>query len=258
MENRMKARDEVRYKIKEIFTKEIIKELYTLALSVDIPDNNDKAIMLSGMLDREFGKGVFEELGTGTNRIAFLYTKGGFVVKIALDRRGFTDNWAEFKRSPELQEYCAKAYETNMLVLISEYVVLMSDEEFANSRNEILTILEDISKEYIMGDVGYIKKNRCNFGYRDRSKTIVILDYGYVYPKINQTKAMTCPRCKGELVYTQNYDAFICTNHNCKNQYTFMDIRRRMILDFENLEDKMISELTSLEMPDMTDVNLFK
>lgn len=247
----------IRYKIKEIFSKEVIKELYALALSVDIPDNNDKALMISGILDREFGVGVFEELGTGTNRIAFLYNKAGLVVKIALDRRGFTDNWAEFKRSPELQEYCAKAYETNMLILISEYVVLMNEDEFANSRNEILTILEDISKEYIMGDVGYIKKNRCNFGYRDRSKTIVILDYGYIYPKINQERALTCPKCKKPLEYTPNYDAFICTNHNCKNPYTFMDIRRRMRLDYENMEDKMISELTNLEMPDMSDVNLF-
>ena len=66
--------------------------LYYHACRVDIEDNNDKAEMVKELLGDEF-----QELGSGTNRIAFLYTPGpnrkfrggaGLVYEIALDRRG--------------------------------------------------------------------------------------------------------------------------------------------------------------------------
>ena len=78
--------------INQIFSKEQLKMLYYHACRVDIDDNNDKAEMISELLGPEF-----QELGTGTNRIAFLYNpapsrrfKGGagLVYEIALDRRG--------------------------------------------------------------------------------------------------------------------------------------------------------------------------
>ena len=78
--------------INQIFSKEQLKMLYYHACRVDIDDNNDKAEMVSELLGPEF-----QELGTGTNRIAFLYNpspsrefKGGagLVYEIALDRRG--------------------------------------------------------------------------------------------------------------------------------------------------------------------------
>lgn len=83
---------EVKSLIEQVFDRNLLKMLYYHACRVDIEDNNDKAEMISEMLGPEF-----QELGTGTNRIAFLYTPGperefrggaGLVYEIALDRRG--------------------------------------------------------------------------------------------------------------------------------------------------------------------------
>lgn len=67
--------------IRTVFTDTQLKALYYLAMRIDIEDNNDKAEMIKMIVPSEF-----EELGTGTNRIAFLYNN--LVYKIALDRRG--------------------------------------------------------------------------------------------------------------------------------------------------------------------------
>ena len=67
--------------IRQIFTDDQIKALHYLAMRVDVEDNNDKAEMIKMIAPKDF-----VELGTGTNRIAFLYNN--LVFKIALDRRG--------------------------------------------------------------------------------------------------------------------------------------------------------------------------
>ena len=67
--------------IRSVFTNEMLKALHYLAMRVDIEDNNDKAEMIRMIVPSDF-----QELGTGTNRIAFLYNN--LVFKIALDRRG--------------------------------------------------------------------------------------------------------------------------------------------------------------------------
>lgn len=55
--------------------------LFHNCLRLDIADNNVKAEICSRILGN-----TFSEIGTGTNRIAFLHN--GVVVKVALDRRG--------------------------------------------------------------------------------------------------------------------------------------------------------------------------
>lgn len=77
----IKNKDRPNNLIRSVFTDDMIKTLHYLAMRVDIEDNNDKAEMIRMIVPPEF-----EELGTGTNRIAFLYNN--LVFKIALDRRG--------------------------------------------------------------------------------------------------------------------------------------------------------------------------
>lgn len=78
--------------INQIFTKDQLKMLYYHACRIDIDDNNDKAMLVQELIGDEF-----QELGTGTNRVAFLYTPNedrefrggsGLVYEFALDRRG--------------------------------------------------------------------------------------------------------------------------------------------------------------------------
>lgn len=60
---------------------EMLMSLLGLSLDYRIRDNNQKAKICSKLLGADY-----VELGTGTNRIAFLHN--GVVVKVALDRRG--------------------------------------------------------------------------------------------------------------------------------------------------------------------------
>lgn len=244
--------------INQIFTKEQLKMLYYHACRVDIDDNNDKADLICELLGPEF-----QELGTGTNRMAFLYTPGpdrefkggaGLVYEIALDRRGFVDNWTEFKRSIECPMYFVKAYETNMLILIEEYVTLIDDQEFIANEHGIKAILEDLSKNYLFEDIGFTMKNYENYGYRSNGE-IVILDIGYIYPFKGNEHVLSCPKCRGQLAYNSNYTGFVCQNSSCRTKYTFLDVRRRMNLDLENFEDQMISDLNHVEMPDFDRLN---
>ena len=244
--------------INQIFSKELLKMLYYHACRVDIEDNNDKAEMISELIGDEF-----QELGTGTNRIAYLYVPNhdrkfrggaGLVFEFALDRRGFVDNFTEFKRSIECPEYFVKAYETNMLILVEEYVTLMDEQEFKINENGIKMMLEDLSKNYIFEDIGFSLKNYQNYGYRSNGD-IVIHDLGYIFPIKGNERVMSCPKCRGQLIYNTNYTGFICKNAQCKQKFNFLDIRRRMNLDLENFENQMISDLNKVEMPDFDRLN---
>ena len=244
--------------INQIFSKEMLKMLYYHACRNDIDDNNDKAEMIAELLGPEF-----QELGTGTNRIAFLYNpaperefKGGsgLVYEFALDRRGFVDNFTEFKRSIECEEYFVKAYETNMLILVEEYVTLMDSNEFLMNEAGIKTILEDLSKRYIFEDTGFDLKNYENYGYRTNGD-IVILDVGYLYNIKGNEDVFTCPKCSGQLVYNSNYTGFTCQNTNCRTKFNFLDLRRRMDLSMENWENQFITQLNHVEMPDFERLN---
>ena len=250
--------EEIDSLINNIFSKDLLKMLYYHACRVDIDDNNDKASLIAELLGEEF-----QELGTGTNRIAFLYNPNserkfrggaGLVFEVALDRRGFVDNFTEFKRSIECPEYFVKCYECNMLILVEEYVTLMDSQEFIANENGIKTILEDLSRNYIFEDVGFSLKNYENFGYRSNGE-IVILDIGYVYNIKGNEHVFSCPKCKGHLAYNSNYTGFICKNSQCRTKYNFIDLRRRMNTDLEDFENQMISELNSVEMPDFERLN---
>ena len=239
--------------IQQIFSKDLLKMLYYHACRVDIEDNNDKASLLPELLGPEF-----QPIGTGTNRDSFLYTPGshrsfrggaGLIFSIALDRRGHIDNLTEFKRSVECPEYIVKAYETNMLILVEEYVTLIDEEEFIMNENGIKTVLEDLSKSYIFEDIGFDTKNRANWGYRSNGD-LVILDAGYLYPIKGNEHIFTCPKCSGRITHNRNYTGFFCQNPQCKTKYTFLDLRRRMNLDLEDFENEMISRLNNIEMPD--------
>lgn len=229
--------------IPKYFTKEQIKMLYFHALCPVFPDNNEKADIVKMIIGPEF-----EELGLGTNRIAFLYN--GMVVIIALDRRGLIDNWQEFKRSIEAPQFFIKAYETNMLILIEEYVTLMDEREFRMNESGIKEILEELSKAYIFEDIGFTMKNYENWGYREDGD-IVCLDLGYVYSLKGQEHLLSCPHCKASLKYNPNYTGFICQNKSCNKKYATEDIIRRMDLTQMDLENKTIASLNNVSIPNI-------
>jgi uncharacterized C2H2 Zn-finger protein len=227
--------------IKHLFDDKMLKKLFVHATRVDIADNNLKAEIVAYLLSDGF-----IELGTGTNRIAFL--RNNYVYKVALDRNGFVDNWTEYKRSIESPEYLTKVYECNMLIAVCEYVSVMDLSQFMDNEAPIKEILSILSESYVMDDVGFTDKNYYNWGYRDNGD-IVLLDYGYMYPRAGQERALSCPKCGSMLAYNMDYTKFICSNKGCGLDLRVMDVRRRMSLRLENLEDQLISKLNNLDAP---------
>ena len=235
--------------IKEYFTKDMLKALYLIAMDNSYPHNNAKAQAILNLIGPEF-----QELGPGTNRVVVKRDKAVF--KSAMDRRGMVDNFTEFKRSMEVEMYCARSYECNLLITVAEYVNLMDEQDYLANRQAILTILEDLSKAYIFEDMGYNMINRCNTGYRDNGD-IVFLDYGYMYPIAGNENVLICKACGSMIRYNSTYTKFVCENPSCKKTYSFDQIRNRMNLDLENEEDKIIQGIHNLKVPDWNNLNKY-
>lgn len=233
--------------IEEYFSDDLLKALYLVAMDNSYPNNNVKAQKILDLIGPDF-----QELGPGTNRVVVKRDKAVF--KIAMDRRGMVDNFTEFKRSPEVEMYCAKTYECNLLITVAEYVNLMDEQDYLANRSAILTILEDLSKAYVFEDMGYNMINRCNTGYRDNGD-IVFLDYGYMYPITGNENALICKACGAMVGYNSTYTKFVCSNPSCKKQYRFSQIRNRMNLSLENEEDAIITNINALKTPDWNNLN---
>ena len=232
--------------IKALYSPEILKALFIHALQIDIEDNNDKVPIVQRLLGSQFA-----ELGTGTNRYS-TSAPDGYCHKIALDRRGIVDNMTEFRRSPEI-EFCApRAYECNGVVLVAEDVSLISLEDFMANKDIVLEICGELAKTYIFTDIGYATKNYCNWGIR-RNGDLVILDTGYIIPRLGNEQALRCPLCGEEIRYNQLYTGFICSNKHCQTEYSFADIFRRLKTD--SLENKLFEAMAGFELPDLSHIN---
>ena len=207
----------------------LMKFLYCFATSYDYTKNNMKAEVISWVVRHS---GDFEELGTGTNRIAFI--NGKYVYKIALDRRGLVDNASEFMMSPREEDLLANSYETNLVVLVQEYCNTIDYDTFKNSRGPVLQALEILDKRYILGDMGYTLKNMCNIGF-DENDNVKFLDYAYMHPKYGNATAMSCPKCNIPLQHNVDFSAYQCPN--CHRKFSYMDINRRLNRELQETDE---------------------
>lgn len=224
---------QIRSRILQYFSKDLLRDLNKICHSV-VSDNNLKVdAMIDVMRHHNLD---FIELGPGTNRLAILIDN--YVFKIALDKRGIQDNINEFTTSQELQPYVVKTYETNDLITVCEYVTVISREEFEENKEPIRRILSILSESYLLGDVGTVGKNFCNWGYRDNGE-LVILDFAYIYRV--KGDELLCSRDKAILEYDENFYNLRCPV--CSRKYTFMDIRRRIPVDYEKRENSIAKQL---------------
>lgn len=231
----------VRSRILEFLPKDLIIELNSICKDVLIPDNNTKVDRMVAALDKYDVD--YSELGPGTNRFAILID--GYVFKIAMDKAGIRDNLAEFSLSQELQPFVIKVYECNGLIIVTEYVTVISKEEFLNSKDDIRQVLSYLAQGYLLGDVGTIVKNFMNWGYRD-DNSLVILDFAYIYRVLGEE--MMCAgmnsdgsTCETILEYDQDFNNLICPK--CRKKYTFHDIRRKISKEYENKELETIKQI---------------
>jgi uncharacterized Zn finger protein (UPF0148 family) len=85
-------------------------------------------------------------------------------------------------------------------------------------------ILDDISRNFLIGDVGINGKNYTNYGIRKNGQ-ICILDFAYIYSVKYQMFNCTCDDTS-ILRFDDKYINLICPM--CGRKYTFGEIRRRI------------------------------
>ena len=191
-------------------------------------------------------------LGSGTNRMAVMID--GYAIKIALDNDGCKDNLREHGYAKKLQPYVTKVYECTIdgLILVAEYVECLTKKEFVFQTATIRQILRDLSKDYIIGDIGTgigdkkqgmdgdnsfmssfgydqsdmdsmhgdaVGKSHTNWGKRNNGE-YVILDFAYIFD-VSYT-SFTCPEDGAPLEYTQSYSKLRCPR--CGKEYDFLTV----------------------------------
>ena len=217
----------LRSRLKEIFPIDCLMELDELTMN-HTADTNTKSKVCDSIL-RKYGI-KFASLGCGTNRYGILID--GYCYKIAMDIDGKTDNKREFIYSRPLQPYVIKCYETfpNGLIASFEYVQSFTSSDHVVTKDERRKILAEISKLFLIGDMGISDKNYANWGYRTTGdKEVVILDFAYIYSL--SYSVFRCP-CGGILNYDDaDYNYLRCPN--CKKNYSFWDVRKRIPRNME-------------------------
>lgn len=226
----------LRSRILEYFSKELMDEICKITYTRSISDNNEKAVKIFEILDKY--KMDYVELGCGTNRTAIKINE--YVYKIALDSLGVNDNLNEIAMSESLQPYVIKAYESNGLIMVCEYVeVLLSMDELNIHAREIIKILSTLTSQLlIIDDVGINKKNFCNWGKRLGSNELCILDYAYIY-RVTQDH-LICKNCKGYLEYDNKFVNLKC--YSCGKEYKISYVRNQLSHDDELLIQDMYKE----------------
>ena len=235
-------------RIDKYFSHAELKALFCFALSIRYSDNNQKADILKEYMTK---KG-FTCIGTGTNRIAF--KKGQYVYKLPMDRRGIVDNLMEFMRAPQAEQYLAHAYESCGVVLVAEYADTIDLDEYTKQRDVILSVLNELSKEFIIGDMGYDAKDFMNTGVRrkpDGSRVLIFLDYAYMHTRRGNEKAFTCPVCGAPLGYNPEFTGYVCSNHQCNTKLDYRNILWRINSNWNNPENKLMAQIQDMQVEDM-------
>lgn len=214
--------------IKKYFPVELLVNIDELTMDRHI-DNNSKTRELLSMLQSKTYNVPFNKLSSGTNRYGIMID--GYAIKIALDNAGKTDNKREFKYCNRISPDVAKIYECLPTGLIAsfEYLTIFGMDDFYDRQDEMREILQRISENFLVGDVGISTKNYINWGTRSDG-SIAILDYAYIYDLSYKGFRCTCED-EGILEYDRDFNYLICPF--CRKKFTFADIRRRITREDE-------------------------
>ena len=137
MKNKIVKVDEVKIEslIKKNFSEEFMRKIYDI-YSDDCMSIVEKTILFDKIFTEEFGhRKDYRRIGEGTNR--FVCLLDNHIIKVAYNYLAFIDNMNEL----------AQAFETNGIILVSEYVTVMDKEEFLENQNAIYMILKQLEED---------------------------------------------------------------------------------------------------------------
>ena len=220
--------------IKKNFSEEFMRKIYDI-YSDDCMSIVEKTILFDKIFTEEFGhRKDYRRIGEGTNR--FVCLLDNHIIKVAYNYLAYIDNMNELVQAKYKKKYLAQAFETNGIILVSEYVTVMDKEEFLENQNAIYMILKQLEEDkslvegkekfYILGDMGMSNKNYGNWGKRMNGE-IVVLDYGYLY-QMNSTdwkEVSRCPICGSSLKYTDDFSELVCTKTECGSRVKYTTLR---------------------------------
>ena len=224
--------------IKRNFSDNFMKKIYDV-YSDDCMSIVEKTIRFDTLFTDEFGgRKDYRRIGEGTNR--FVCLLDNHVIKVAYNYLAFIDNMNELAMAKKKPAELAQAYETNGIILVSEYVTVMDKEDFLENQLKIQFILSKLQNEpnvygkekanhYILGDMGMSNKNYGNWGRR-MNGDIVILDYGYLYEMqfSKWQEIAKCPICGSTLEYTDDYTELKCIGENCDCKVKYTTLRNNL------------------------------
>ena len=237
--------------IKRNFSEEFMRKIYDIYMD-DCMSIVEKTIRFDKLFTEEFGhRKDYRRIGEGTNR--FVCLLDNHIIKVAYNYLAYIDNMNELAQAKDKPKYLAKAFETNGLILVSEYVTVMDNMEFLECQNEIKTILKVIEANikgkdktkntyYILGDMGTSNKNYGNWGRRMNGE-IVILDYGYLYEVAGRdwVNVAICPVCGSDLEYLEDFSELKCVNDKCNTKVKYTTVRNNLGYSkiIENIKDNL-------------------
>lgn len=224
--------------IKRNFSESFMKKIYDIYID-DCMSIVEKTIRFDKLFTEEFGgRKDYRRIGEGTNR--FVCLLDNHVIKVAYNYLAYIDNMNELAMAKNKPVELAQAYETNGIILVSEYVTVMDKDDFLENQLKIQFILSKLQSEpniynkekgnhYILGDMGMSNKNYGNWGRR-MNGAIVVLDYGYLYEMQYKTwtEIARCPICGSTLEYTDDYTELICTGDKCDCKVKYTTLRNNL------------------------------
>lgn len=199
----------------------------------------------------------FKRLSSGTNRICFKYMENqSFVIKVAYDHVGLSDNLHELYNQEFLKPFCTKVFEVSPCGTVGMFErvrAIKNREEFQNIANDVFDIIvNEFVGKYILADIG--NKFFMNWGIRE-GMFPVILDFPYVY-ELDGAR-IYCNRpdptspygfCGGEIDYDEGFNHLVCTK--CGKTFLASELKlaaekKSSELIIEQEDNEMIIEITN-------------
>lgn len=214
----------------QLFTIDDINRLNAIAKSKKLSSNPNKKLSMIKQIMEARG---FKRLAGGTNRICYKYMEDQrFVVKVAYDHVGLSDNISELYNQEILKPFCCKVFEVSpcgTVGLFERVIPITNREQFEQISDEVFEIIiKKFLGKYILADFG--TKFFMNWGFR-KGYNPVILDFPYVY-ELDGHK-MYCNRpdpsepsgfCGGEIDYDDGFNSMKCLK--CGKTFLISELRK--------------------------------
>lgn len=212
-------------------TPQDVMSLYNIASSIRYSAQIEKKYKA---IDQIMVNRNFKKFHCGTNRVVYRFMEDqSFIMKIAIDRVGLSDNPAEYKNQFLLKPFVTKVFETSpcgTVATVERVQPILSRQEFLLLAPSIFELLNSfIIGKYILEDIG--TKHFMNYGLR-LGFGPCLLDYPYVFELdgsklyCNKVDPRTGIMCGGLIDYDSGFNKLICTK--CGKQYIARELEKEI------------------------------